>query len=242
MTGSIVTGTSGWSYAHWAGPFYPENLPESEWLAYYAERFSSVEINNTFYRLPSVETLEQWQEKVPASFEFAVKASRYITHMKKLKDPSDTVPRFLERLDALGPALGPILFQLPPHWHANADRLRHFLAALPTGYRYVFEFRDPSWFDPAIRALLERSGSTFCIHEIGRERSPLMVTANLVYVRLHGPDAAYQGSYSDSALRGWARALGEWAGAGHDVRCYFDNDDAGHAVANAARLADLLNA
>lgn len=240
--GDIIVGTSGWSYPHWSGPFYPLDLPESEWLAYYAGWFTSVEINNTFYQLPSVHTLAQWRATVPAGFEFAVKASRYITHMKKLRDPAETVPRFLERMDTLGSALGPILFQLPPRWRAAPDRLQQFLAALPDGYRYVFEFRDPSWFGPGIRALLEHAGCAFCIHEFAGEHSPLMVTANLVYVRLHGPGAAYQGSYSDSTLRGWARALGEWADAGHDVRCYFDNDDAGHAVANAARLADLLNA
>ncbi len=236
----VVVGTSGWSYPHWAGPFYPRDLPEPEWLAYYADRFRSVEINNTFYRLPSVETLQQWRETVPAGFGFAIKASRYITHMKKLKDPEATVPGFLERLDTLGPALGPILFQLPPRWHANADRLRYFLAALPGGYRYVFEFRDPSWFRDDIRALLEDSDSAFCIHELAGERSPLTVTADPVYIRLHGPDGPYQGSYDERALRDWARTLRGWAGAGHDVRCYFDNDEAGYAAANAARLSELL--
>lgn len=238
--GGVVVGTSGWSYPHWTGRFYPADLPESEWLMYYASRFRSVEINNTFYQLPSSETLQQWRETVPVGFEFAIKASRYITHMKKLRDPAATVPGFLERLETLGPALGPILFQLPPRWHADPERLRRFLTALPDDYRYVFEFRDPSWFRPDIRALLECFGSAFCIHELAGKRSPLSVTADLIYIRLHGPDAAYRGCYGDAALRRWARTLGGWAEAGYDVRCFFDNDEAGHAAANAARLTELL--
>ena len=235
----LHVGTSGWSYPHWAGPFYPQDLPDDEWLGYYARRFASVEINNSFYQLPARETLATWRDTVPPGFEFAVKASRYVTHMKKLKDPAVTMPGFLERVATLGRHLGPILFQLPPRWHCNADRLHDFLAALPHDHRYAFEFRDPSWFDPAILGLLEGFGAAFCVYDLGGDRSPAHVTAGFAYVRLHGPGAAYQGSYSEQALRDWARTFSDWLDAGHDVYCYFDNDEAGHAAANAARLQEL---
>lgn len=232
-------GTSGWAYPHWAGTFYPSDLPDSEWLSYYAERFTSVELNNSFYQLPAAATLEHWRNTVPAEFTFAVKASRYITHMKKLNDPKDTVPRFLRRMDMLGPKLGPVLFQLPPRWGCNPERLHHFLTSLPAGYRYAFEFRDPSWFCEPVEELLESFGAGFCIYDLAGLQSPATVTGNLAYVRLHGPGDAYQGSYDEHALSAWAAMLQRWCAGGRDVYCFFDNDEAGYAAANAARLHEL---
>ncbi|MDZ7748814.1 MAG: DUF72 domain-containing protein [Halofilum sp. (in: g-proteobacteria)] len=235
----LHVGTSGWSYPHWSGPFYPQDLPERDWLGYYARRFTSVEINNSFYRLPATSTLESWRDTVPAGFEFAVKASRYVTHMKKLKDPEDTMPGLLARMERLGDRLGPVLLQLPPHWRCNPERLRAFLEALPPAHRYAFELRDPSWFDERVFELLARFDAAFCVYDLAGTQSPVAVTAGFAYVRLHGPGDAYQGSYTDAALRGWADTFAGWRADGRDVYCYFDNDEAGYAAANAARLREL---
>ena len=242
MAGTIWIGTSGWSYSHWRGPFYPQDLPESGWLDFYAGRFGATEINNTFYQLPAAETLAHWRDTVPQGFRFAVKGSRYITHMKKLKDPQDSVPRFLERVDILGDKLGPVLFQLPPNWRFNPDRLSAFLHALPGGYRYTLELRDPSWLDDRAYEILAEHGAAFCIFHLEGQLTPLQVTADFAYVRLHGPDGAYQGSYSEEELAGWAETLEGWSRKGRDVYCFFDNDEAGYAAANAARLAELTGA
>lgn len=242
MNAAIHIGTSGWHYDHWKGPFYPSGLPATEMLAFYAERFRSVEINNSFYHLPEPGTLAAWRDAVDDNFLFAVKASRYITHMKKLKAAGDAVQNFLERISLLGQRLGPVLFQLPPRWHCNPARLKEFLALLPTPFRYAFEFRDPSWFTHDVYKLLEEAGAAFCIYELAGVLSPKAVTADFVYVRLHGPDAAYQGSYSTQTLAGWAGAISTWARQGREVFCYFDNDQSGYAAANAASLASILGA
>jgi uncharacterized protein YecE (DUF72 family) len=240
--GRTFVGTSGWSYDHWEGPFYPEGLATGERLAYYARRFATVELNNSFYQLPAREQLEHWHHIAGDEFVFAVKASRYITHMKKLNDPEESLDRFLGRVEALGSALGPVLFQLPPRWHCNADRLASFLGQLPGGHRYAFEFRDPSWHVEEILAVLREACAAFCIYDLAGELSPKEVTADFVYVRLHGPEGPYQGSYDARALAGWAGAISAWRDQGLDVYCYFDNDEAGHAPRNAARLAEMLNA
>jgi uncharacterized protein YecE (DUF72 family) len=236
MRARLHVGTSGWHYRHWQGPFYPEDLPGKEWLAYYAGRLSSVEINNSFYRLPEAETFRNWQAGTPPGFLFAVKASRILTHMKKLRDADEALATFLERADGLGDKLGPILFQLPPHWRLNLERLRSFLEALPGGYRFAFEFRDASWFDERVYERLAAHGAAFCIYELGGLLSPREVTADWAYVRLHGPGGAYQGKYDLQTLAGWMDAFSTWLGQGKDVYCYFDNDEAGYAVENALAL------
>lgn len=239
MASRPYIGTSGWHYPHWRGPVYPEGLPPAEWLAFYARRFKTVEINSSFYRLPDPDTIEAWRNAVPPGFCFAVKASRLITHMKKLMDPAATVPRLLDRVQGLGPALGPILFQLPPRWHCAPERLAAFLAALPLGHRYAFELRDPSWHTPAVYRLLERAGAAFCVYDLAGVVSPVIATAAFAYVRLHGPDGPYQGSYSRSALRTWARRIRQWRSL-EAVFVYFDNDEAGYAVGNASTLRELI--
>ena len=244
MTGSagkIRIGTSGWHYRHWKGPFYPEDLPAGEWLDFYRKRFSTAEINNSFYRMPEEKTLREWKKTVPEGFVFALKASRYITHMKKLKDPRKPLAGFLERAEELGGRLGPVLFQLPPRWRCNPERLEAFLKLLPKDGRFTFEFRDPSWFNDDIYRLLEKAGAAFCIYQLAGRISPKEVTADFVYVRLHGPRGeAYRGSYSDRDLAGWAGAFSSWSGMGKDVYCYFDNDDSGYAPRNALRLSEML--
>ncbi len=235
--GRIRIGTSGWSYRHWVGPFYPEGTPAKHYLDHYVRYFATTELNNTFYSLPKPETLAGWRERAPEDSEFACKASRYITHMKKLKDPAESTKRFFEAVDALGDKLGPILFQLPPSWGLDFERLESFLAALPEGRRYTFEFRDESWFAPEVYDLLGKHDAALCIYHLEGFLSPKEVTADFVYVRLHGPEEeAYRGSYGDAALADWARRLAEWSGAGRDVYCYFDNDEAGYAPNDALRL------
>lgn len=232
----IRIGTSGWAYAHWRGPFYPPEVRKRDWLTHYAGQFDAAEINAAFYRVPKAETFRGWAQAVPADFAFTVKANRYITHMKKLKDPGDSVQRFLEPVRALGERLGPVLFQLPPNWGCDIERLRGFLAALPGGHRYAFEFRDPSWFAPAVFDALRDAGAALCIHQLEELEAPLEVTADFVYLRLHGPEAAYTGRYEEATLARWAARIDAWAAAGCDVYCFFDNDDAGNAPADAARL------
>ncbi len=238
----IHIGTSGWHYRHWSGPFYPPELNARGFLPYYAERFDTVEINNTFYQLPSHETFVQWREAVPDGFLFAVKANRYITHMKKLKEPQKPVDRFLTAVRELQHKLGPILFQLPPNWRANVERLRAFLDALPTGYTYAFEFRDPSWFEGRVYGLLREYGAAFCIHDLAGQGSPEVITTDTIFVRMHGPTGPYQGSYTAEKLAYQARALSAWAAQGSQVYCYFNNDVQGYAPQNALQLREMIEA
>jgi uncharacterized protein YecE (DUF72 family) len=240
MTLQIHIGTSGWSYDHWKGPFYPGHLADERMLACYAGHFRTTEINTSFYHLPAEETLKLWHELTPADFLFAVKGSRYITHMKKLKDPGQSVSAFLRRIRILGDKLGPILFQLPPRWRFNKERLAAFLDALSGEFRYAFEFRDRSWLNEETREMLSRHGAAFCIYELGGFLSPKEITSDLVYVRLHGPGGPYQGSYNDECLSGWAGDFARWAAQGHAVFCYFDNDERGYAARNAMSLQAML--
>jgi uncharacterized protein YecE (DUF72 family) len=237
---AIYIGTSGWSYDHWKGLFYPEDLASQDMLGYYAHRLRSVEINSSFYRLPERPTFERWRDAVPDGFVFSTKASRYITHMKKLKDPKLSARRFFTRVGALGRALGPILFQLPPRWSFNEHRLADFLDQLPAKYRYAFEFRDSTWLNDRAFTLLGQHNAALCIYDLAGFRSPLETTADFVYLRLHGPKTAYGGSYDTRALACWARRISAWAQSGRTAYCYFDNDERGDAVDNALRLQAML--
>ena len=239
--GVIHIGTSGWSYDHWVGPWYPEDLAAGDRLGFYADRFSSAEINNSFYNLPSEKTLRQWYDTVPKDFVFTAKASRYITHMKKLKDPADSIETFLSRIRVLDDKLGPILFQLPPTWGFDEERLEHFLKALPGDFRYAFEFRDHSWHNQAAYSLLEKHDAAFCIYDLAGFLSPREVTTDFVYLRLHGPSDKYQGRYDANTLSGWAGALSAWSRKDIDVYAYFDNDDSGYAALNAQELAAMFD-
>jgi uncharacterized protein YecE (DUF72 family) len=236
----IHVGTSGWHYGHWVGPFYPPGTRPEDFLAYLAGRFGAVEINSSFYRLPSPAALAEWRDATPPGFVFAVKASRYITHMKKLKEPVRSGRRFFAAVETLGGKLGPILFQLPPRWHVDAPRLAAFLAALPRRHRYAFEFRDETWFAPEVYALLTRHNAALCLYDLAGHHAPTVVTADFVYVRLHGPGAAYCGSYDGRTLSSWARRFHAWRDAGRDVYCFFDNDEKGFAALDALRLKAML--
>ena len=239
--GRCFIGTSGWSYKHWRGPFYPSDMAKGiEQLRFYAERFDTVEVNGTFYRLIEVETLRRWREQTPEGFVFACKGSRFLTHIKRLKDTAQGPARFFERVDALEDKLGPVVFQLPGRFRPDRDRLVTFIQALPAGHRYAFEFRDPAWFLPEIFEALAQRDVALCLYEFAGREAPLEVTASFVYIRLHGPEGPYQGSYSDPALQTWAERIRGWSGKGLDVYCYFDNDDRGFAPKDALRLNELL--
>ncbi len=236
----IHIGTSGWHYQHWKGPFYPRDLPDKEMLQFYVQHFQTAEINNSFYRIPGKKTLEQWSRTAGKDFVFSVKGSLYITHMKKLKDPHVPVKNFMEKISALKASLGPVLFQLPPNWKKNRDRLQSFLEAFPSKQKITIEFRDESWFGDDINELLEKYGIAFCIYDFNRRQSPKTVTADFVYIRLHGPDGAYKGLYDNKTLDGWAGAISQWEKQGKEVFCYFDNDQAGYAAKNAVQLHKMI--
>jgi uncharacterized protein YecE (DUF72 family) len=208
-------------------------------LEFYATHFSTVEINNTFYRLPDRRTLRAWREAVPRDFVFSIKASRYITHMKKLLDPASSTKKFFTSIRTLGARLGPVLFQLPPRWSFDEPRFADFLESLRPTFRYAFEFRDRSWLNDRALDLLSQHNAAFCIYDLEGFLTPLEVTADFVYVRLHGPRQAYRGSYDGRTLEDWAEKLARWSSQARRVYCYFDNDAAGHAVKNAARLRSL---
>jgi len=235
----IHIGTSGWSYAHWKGVFYPQGAAPDRFLAYYAQKFRTVELNNTFYQLPSEDAVKLWRETTGQDFIFAVKASRYLTHMKKLKDPEEGFEKFIRSVEPLGAKLGPILFQLPPRWRVNVERFADFIGILPPTFRYAFEFREASWFNPEVYGLMRDNNIAFCIYELAGHASPREVTADVVYARLHGPAGAYQGSYPTQTLAGWAGAFSSWSRQGKEIYCYFDNDQAGYAAQNALQLQEM---
>lgn len=241
MSCEIRIGTSGFHYKHWKGPFYPEKVPAAKMLDYYVQHFDTVELNNSFYRLPEASAFDGWRDATPENFVFAVKASRFITHNKKLKDPGQAVDNLLPRAAHLKSKLGPILFQLPPHWRVNPERLVGLLEVLPRDLRYAFEFRELSWMNAEVEAILKKFDAAFCIYELAGYQSPMWVTADFAYVRLHGPESGkYQGSYSEEKLSAWAKRIEKWAQELKAVYVYFDNDQAGYAAGNAMRLKKMV--
>lgn len=240
MKATIHIGTSGWHYSHWVGPFYPDHTSPRDFLRFYSNNFSAVEINSSFYSLRSKDAFAGWRDSSPSAMVFACKASRYITHLKKLKEPQQSTQKFFNAVDVLGDKLGPVLFQLPPRWKANPGRLRTFLAALPSGYRFAFEFRDHTWFSSEIYNILSRHGAALCAYDLDGYRSPVELTADFAYVRLHGPDGPYEGDYDGRTLYGWVRRFRHWQDAGNDVYCFFDNDENGYAARNALTMQTML--
>lgn len=238
----IHIGTSGWHYKHWlGGVFYPAGTSPAQMFAFYQKYFDTVEINNSFYHLPAATTFDNWRDSSPARFQFAVKASRFITHMKKLKDPTPSSEKFFLVADRLGKKLGPILFQLPPRWKVNVERLSQFLEALPGRHKYVFEFRDETWLVPEVYEVLRRHKAAFCIHDFADMKIPNEITAGFSYIRFHGPTSAkYFGSYSAAQLQTWAKRIEEWSRRLSAIYVYFNNDPGGEAVKNATELKHLL--
>jgi uncharacterized protein YecE (DUF72 family) len=245
MRGRLFLGTSGYLYPHWRRRFYPPGLPARAWLPFYAQHFATVELNSPFYRLPARHAFQAWRTAVPDDFVFAVKASRYLTHLKRLRDARAPLDRLLRRVRPLGPTLGPLLFQLPPQFHADAARLGRFLQVLERqrhipGLRAVLEVRHASWLVPETFERLREAGVALCLHDARVQPVVAPVTADFVYLRRHGPGARYRGSYPETMLRADARRIRGWLARGHDVYVYFNNDGGGAAVRNARRLGHLL--
>jgi uncharacterized protein YecE (DUF72 family) len=239
----ILIGTSGWSYASWRGPFFPREVMVKHHLQFYATQFSTAELNGVFYRTPTIEAVRGWRDNTPENFVFAWKASKFITHWKRLTDKSRNSLALLEsRLRILGPKAGPVLLQLPPMFTANYDRLASFLRLLQARHRYAFEFRHPSWYEPAVLRLLREHDISLCLSDHHDAPAPWQVTASFVYVRGHGPSGRYKGHYSDRTLRSWARDIAKWKRGGRDVYVYFDNDQKSAAPADALRLMKLTGA
>jgi uncharacterized protein YecE (DUF72 family) len=238
----VHIGTSGWHYMPWRGPFYPETMKPKDFLSFYVTRFATAELNNPFYRLPTEAAVQCWRDTTPDTFLFAWKASRYITHMLKLKNAQNGLDVMFSRAEELGPKLGPILFQLPPSLKVNRERLADFLKILPAGHRYTFEFRHSSWYEPRILDLLREHDASLCLSDHAAAPAPWEVTASFVYVRGHGPSGRYWGSYSDETLAKWAEDIGRWREEGRAVFCYFDNDIKSAAPEDARRLVDLIGA
>jgi len=250
----VYIGCSGWRYASWRGPFYPDTLPASQWLGYYASQFGTVELNNTFYRLPEKSTFAGWRAATPDGFTIAVKASGYLTHRKRLRAPAEPLARLFGRAAALGPRLGPILYQLPATLRHDASLLRRFLTGLATQgarllesnrkagqprvpqLRHVIEFRDASWYRPDVFEAIQSAGAAVCLHDMPGSAIADGPHKPFVYVRFHGTEGKYSGNYSDGVLSGWARRLKRVLVEGHDVYAYFNNDLGGTAVQNARTL------
>lgn len=238
--GELRVGCSGWVYKEWRGPVYPRALPQRRWFGHYATVFDTVEINNTFYRLPTESKVEGWARQAPPGFVYSPKVGQYCTHRKKLKDPEQWLPNHLDRVERLRDHLGPNLLQLPPRWGKDLGRLAAFLEMAPDRIRWAVELRDPSWVADDTFELLERHRAALCIHDLLADH-PWIRTAPFTYVRFHGPNALvhpYLGRYTGRRLRPIADRMGEWLDHGTDVYAYFNNDIGAHAVTDAAWLRD----
>ncbi len=232
----LKIGTSGWQYDDWRGAFYPAGLAKSRWLEHYSQRFAAVESNSAFYRLPAQHTFEEWAAQTPDDFEIAVKASRYLTHIRRLREPEQPVRLLMERLEGLGDKCGPVLIQLPPNLPADAELLDTTLRAFPAGVRVAVEPRHPSWFGDDTRGVLERWGAAWCLADLGGRRPPLWRTAEWGYVRFHRGRASPSPCYGRTALESWIERLGAlWRDEGV-VYCFFNNDRQACAVRDAHRL------
>ncbi len=238
---SLHVGCSGWNYNHWKGLFYPAKSSSKTWFEGYSSIFSTVEINNTFYRLPEETVFKRWHDQAPSGFLYAVKGNRFITHMKKLKDPDEPVKRFLEHARILKEHLGPVLFQLPPHWAVNEGRLDGFTDILPKDLAYVFEFRDPSWYCDGVYGILAGKKMSVCLHDMKGSASPEISVGPLCYIRFHGTTGLYGGKYQAEKIRKWADFIKKAMEAGKDVYAYFNNDAEANAPRDALRLLREVN-
>ena len=236
----VRIGCSGWNYRHWRERFYPKGLPQRRWFEFYAEHFDTVEINNSFYRLPPAATFDKWRAQAPPGFCYAVKANRFLTQAKKLKDCEEPLERMMAPFRHLGPTLGPILYQLPPRLKLNLERLESFLELVPRDVANVFEFREKSWYVPGTCALLERRGASLCLHDMPGSASERIAVGPVAYVRFHGGEGKYWGRYSDEGLLSWTDWLVGEAGKGRPVWAYFNNDIDAHAIHDAQTLKAMV--
>jgi len=238
--GKTFIGTSGFSYGHWQGVFYPEELPKNQWFVYYTGVFDTVELNNTFYHLPRESTVEKWEKTSPDGFTFAVKGSKFITHIKKLVDVGESLRLFESRAALLGDKLGVILFQFAPSFKKDIDLLENFLKLLSPQKRYTMEFRHKSWFSDDTYDILKKYNISLCASDTPKYPYCEVLTADFMYIRLHGHEVLYASDYSEEVLKEYGQKIKEWNEQGIDVYTYFDNDYYGYAVKNAKRLKELL--
>jgi uncharacterized protein YecE (DUF72 family) len=253
-SGKAYVGCSGWSYIHWRGTVYDAALPSKEWFSEYARRFRTVEVNNTFYRLPEPSTFRAWRAQAPTRFVYALKVNQYGTHRRRLREPQAWLPNYVERAVLLGPTLGPNLVQLPPRWRRDTARLAAFLEVATSGgpgptrlrwpktLRWAVEFRDPSWLHEDTYQVLRQYGAALCVHDLLPDH-PWLLTSDWAYCRFHGPHALsekYSGDYGPERLAKPAQMLEEWRGEGCDVYAYFNNDEGGAAVRDATWLRERL--
>lgn len=241
MGAKYYVGTSGWVYPHWRSVFYPPKLAQSKWLKFYTDHFPSVELNYSFYRLPSERSFSNWRDTSPDGFLYAVKVSRYITHMKRLKDVSEPLETFINRARNLSEKLGPLLYQLPPNMHRNDELLESFLAALPREFRHVIEFRHETWFDEKVFGILRRYNAGFCILDMPDLPCPLLATSDFAYFRFHGSSMLYLSRYSDDELDKWAKRIILLGEDLNTIYIYFNNDAEGFAIKNAQTLSHRLS-
>jgi uncharacterized protein YecE (DUF72 family) len=240
--GKVYVGTSGFSYSHWGkGVFYPQDIPQSRWFEYYGQHFDTVELNVSFYRLPKKETFAGWRKRAGKDFVFAVKGSRYITHVKKLKDCQEPVKRFFKNAEGIKNGKDIVLWQLPPRLKANPKRLTEFLKLLPGEWRHAFEFRDESWLDKEIDKILGKDNIAVVFQDHSQWPMTEKVTADFVYLRLHGKKHLYSSCYTEKELKSWAKKIGGWQKRGIDCYTYFNNDALGYAVENAQTLKKLCS-
>ena len=233
-------GTSGWHYDDWRGRFYPEKLPRTKWLEFYSRHFQTVELNNSFYRLPSEAAFSNWYNSTPPGFTFAVKVSRFITHIKRLRDCQDAIDNFMSRAATLKDKLGPLLYQLPPGMHRNDETLEAFLNGLPPALKHVIEFRHQSWLVEEVFDILRQYNTGLCVFDMPELKCPLLATADYAYIRFHGSDSLYSSCYTDEELTQWAEKTVDLAGRLESVYIYFNNDVAGFALKNAETIKHLL--
>jgi uncharacterized protein YecE (DUF72 family) len=237
----LYIGTSGWVYNHWRGLFYPQGLAQAKWLEFYSQHFATVELNNSFYHLPSEKAFEAWRNRTPPGFVYTVKVSRLITHLKKLRNVETALETFLSRARLLHEKLGPLLYQLPPNMPRNEALLQAFLELLPRGLYHAFEFRNESWFDEEVFTLLRKYGIGFCIYDMPGFVTPIAATADFAYIRFHGSAGMYESCYSDSEIEAWANRIEKLGQRLTSVYVYFNNDSQAFAVRNAKMLARRLN-
>lgn len=238
----LYIGTSGWQYMHWKRVFYPEKLPQREWLPYYAERFRTVEVNNTFYNLPERSVFEHWAQASPSDFIFTLKMSRYLTHLKRLHDPAEPVQRFIERAEGLGQKCGPILLQLPPNYNANPQRLEETLRLFRPSIRVSVEFRNETWFTDETRMVLQGHSVALCLADSPNRKQPQWKTADWGFVRFHEGKGRHAPGYERDVLRRWIASIAERWDSDADVYVYFNNDAAGYAIRDAISFAELAEA
>jgi len=233
-------GTSGWHYDDWRGRFYTEKLPRNKWLEFYAQHFSTVELNNSFYRLPSENAFTGWYNSSPPDFRYAVKVSRFITHIKRLKDCDEAITNFMSRAGILKEKLGPLLYQLPPSMHRNDETLESFLNVLPRGLKHAIEFRHESWLVDKVFDILRQYNAGLCVFDMPELTCPLLATADFAYIRFHGSDSLYSSCYTDEELADWAKRIADLAKGLESVYIYFNNDVQGFAIRNAETMRRIL--